>query len=328
MLRGDNSPSFMRRSTTRRAFWFGAVAALGGCTSLTAVDWTQLDDAKGGGGRGGSSAGSPSSGGALGSMSGSDGEGGDEQRGGMGGEGAEGGAPPAQGGSGGSGGGSSASGAGGTSGGATSAGGGAGVGSGGTSAGSGGTSAGSSGSAGTSAGTAGSSGSGGSGGSAPAPVCGDGTLEGSECEPPNSSTCSDDCVQIATQACVDCEQAGNCWEYSESCLAFTGAERSRCFDVQQCIVATGCGDGASTLTSCFCGNLSTGDCIAAPSAGAAAPAGQCASKIREAMGGTATTNSQVLTRYTNLAFPGGAALARFNCVTLPENAACKGVCGF
>jgi len=167
---------------------------------------------------------------------------------------------------------------------------------------------------------------GGSAGSGDGPVCGDATIEAVECEPPGSALCSDDCVEVATSACFDCEQASACYEFSENCLAFAGGEQSGCYDVHECVHATGCGDGEKTLTSCFCGELDTLACIEAPNEGAGAPNGACAEIIRLAMGGADATNSQVLTRYLNIEYPGGAAIARMNCDKLaPE---CIEVCGF
>lgn len=166
----------------------------------------------------------------------------------------------------------------------------------------------------------------GGGGASDAPVCGDEVVEPGECEPPGSALCSDDCVEVASPACFDCEQASACFEFSENCLAFEGEARSHCYDVHECVLATGCAKGDKTLTSCFCGALTTSSCIEAPSTGPAAPQGACAEVIRAALGGSAATSSQVLTRYLNVAFPGGAALARMNCDKLAP--ACLGPCGF
>jgi len=166
---------------------------------------------------------------------------------------------------------------------------------------------------------------GGGAGSGEGPVCGDSTIEAGECEPPGSALCSDDCVEVASLACFDCEQASACYEFSENCLVFAGAEQSLCYDVHECVNESGCADGENTLTSCFCGELDTSACIEAPSTGAGSPNGACAEIIRSAMGADAT-NSQVLTRYLNIEYPGGAAIARMNCDKLaPE---CIDVCGF
>lgn len=159
--------------------------------------------------------------------------------------------------------------------------------------------------------------------------CGNGVVEGAEeCDPNNSFTCSNDCSTVASAECVTCEQEGSCFEYSNSCIDNTtnATDRASCFDVQECITDSNCADGSSTLTSCFCGALSTSDCIAAPLTGPGSPAGACAGLIRTAMGGAAVTNAQVLTRFTNIAFPGGAAIARYNCTKLAP--ACTTACGF
>lgn len=167
---------------------------------------------------------------------------------------------------------------------------------------------------------------GGAAGSGDGALCGDGVVEANECEPPGTALCSDDCVAVATSSCYDCEQETACYELSESCLAFEGDERALCFDVMECVNDSGCADGESTFTSCFCGELATSACIDAPSSAPRSPEGACAELIRRSMGGDESTNSQVLTRYINVAYPGGAALARMNCDKQPST--CTTVCGF
>jgi len=168
----------------------------------------------------------------------------------------------------------------------------------------------------------------GNGDPAAAPYCGDNIVQGSECEPPNTPLCSDDCTEVTDLACFDCEQAGDCWEFSETCLAdnFGPEQQSLCYDVQECVKDSDCADGRKPLAACFCGNLSTAACMAAPIAGPSAPVGACADVIRMAMGGPSMTNGQVLSRLINIAFPAGAALARMNCEKLSP--ACSSVCGF
>jgi hypothetical protein len=160
-------------------------------------------------------------------------------------------------------------------------------------------------------------------------VCGDGIVNGTEqCEPPSSETCADTCLTVATAACVACEQAGACAAESDACLNFTGADRANCFAAETCIKAQGCGKGANTLTSCFCGSLSTANCIAAPNSGAGAPDGVCAAVLRAAMsvGGDTPTNAQVLTRFIDESVPGGAGVSRYNCEK--ADPACINICGF
>jgi hypothetical protein len=161
------------------------------------------------------------------------------------------------------------------------------------------------------------------------PVCGNSVVEaGEECDPNNSQTCSDKCQLVATTACVACEQNGACAALSDACLNFTGADRTACYAVQECITDSNCGDGANTLTSCFCGTLSTANCIAAPNTGAGAPNGACAAVIRSALsvGGDTPTNAQVLTRYIDESVAGGAGIARYNCDK--ADPACINICGF
>src|SRR5260221_56637 len=118
----------------------------------------------------------------------------------------------------------------------------------------------------------------------PSRFCGNGVVEcGEGCEPQSSQTCSDTCQVISSDVCVACEQAGACVAESDGCLNFTGADRTNCFAVQRCIMSSNCADGTNTLTSCFCGALSTSNCIAAPNSGVGAPAGACAALIRTAM---------------------------------------------
>ncbi len=179
---------------------------------------------------------------------------------------------------------------------------------------------------------------------APSIVCGDGAINGTEqCDPglnggvlTGSSTCSDKCKSVASQDCVDCEQGGACFEFSESCLtngntgeARTAADRTACFDVEACIQASNCADGANTLTSCYCGNLSTSDCQGATPEAVAGNA--CATVIRAAMGAGSysdgkATNKEVLERFLSVDFAGGAAIARYNCVK--ASATCRPLCGF
>lgn len=160
------------------------------------------------------------------------------------------------------------------------------------------------------------------------PFCGDNIVQGTECEPPGTPLCSDDCIPVTDLGCFDCEQAGDCWEFSESCTAsnFDPGQQSLCFDVQECVKETDCADSSVPLTACFCGDLSTAACIAAPLEGPTSPPGACADVIRQAMGGPGVTNGQVLARYINIAYAGGAALARMNCQKLAP--ACTSACGF
>ena len=161
--------------------------------------------------------------------------------------------------------------------------------------------------------------------------CGNGVKEaGEECEPTNTSTCTERCQIISTKACVDCEAAGACINYSNICFDnFAGEdERSICYEVLKCVRGSDCADGAKTPQDCFCGTLTTQQCQAAPSSGAGAPNGACAPIIREAMSqnGQEATSAQVLEHLIHEIFPGGAALARVNCDR--QDPSCITVCGF
>jgi hypothetical protein len=207
-------------------------------------------------------------------------------------------------------------------------------GSGGSTAGSGGVagSAGNAGAAGNGgmAGNAGNAGTGGSGGTAGSgAICGDGIVVGDECENVSTPLCSDDCRKVATQACVDCELLSPCAELSNNCVDWTAspADQAICYDVQACIRTTGCGNGANSFTSCFCGTLSTPMCQSAPDSGAGSPSGACAPIIRQAMlapGENSITNQQVLERLLDVSYPGGAAITRWNC----DKVKCQTECGF
>ena len=161
--------------------------------------------------------------------------------------------------------------------------------------------------------------------------CGNGIKEaGEECEPANTSTCTERCQIVSTKACVDCESAGACINYSTICFDnfVSEDERSICYEVLKCVRDTNCADGADTQQHCFCGTLNTGQCQAAPSVGAGAPNGACTAIIREAMSqaGQEATSAQVLEHLIDESLPGGAALARVNCDR--QDPACIGTCGY
>lgn len=128
------------------------------------------------------------------------------------------------------------------------------------------------------------------------------------------------------EACRACEQQGTCAELSDPCAKFEGEARSQCEAVSKCVETTNCADGDRTLTSCYCGELKTSDCIDAPLSGPKAPAGACADVIRKSLGGADLKQSQILTRYLKVEHPGGAAIARMNCDKLDP--ACRTPCGF
>jgi hypothetical protein len=176
-------------------------------------------------------------------------------------------------------------------------------------------------------------------------ACGDGTVNGTDqCDPgltagilTGSTTCSDSCLSISSDACVACEQGGACFEFSDSCItnsndfsARSAADRTACYDVQECITATGCADGTGTLTGCYCGTAFP----TTPACQAATPSavnGACSAVIRAAMGtGTFSdgkpTNTEVLERFLTVDYAGGGAIARYNCDK--GSASCRTVCGF
>jgi cysteine-rich repeat protein len=185
-------------------------------------------------------------------------------------------------------------------------------------------------------GSGGTSGSGGSGGGGNG-KCGNGTLDaGEQCEPPSSTTCSDDCKRVMDDACVEspCEADSACAGTAENCPLFDGTAQALCFDVMECVRTSNCGDGPQDnnhgMKKCFCGELTTANCIAAPNSGAGSPAGACAPIIRQAftVGATPATNGEVMTNFLDNTIPGGAALERLNCDWTFLTPECRLKCGF
>lgn len=188
-------------------------------------------------------------------------------------------------------------------------------------------------------GTGGSAGSGGKGGSGGAggggSLCGNGTINaGEQCEPPSTWTCSDDCKRVVDDDCAGelCEATSACADLS-GCLAFEGADRTLCYDVMECVRTSNCADGpkgSAGMAKCFCGDLATKDCIAAPDTGPTAPKGLCAGIIRQGFsnGGTPLTTAEIVTNYIEPAYPAGAALERLNCQWGYLNDECHTKCGF
>lgn len=124
------------------------------------------------------------------------------------------------------------------------------------------------------------------------------------------------------KTCAECESASACSELMTGCAKFAGEDAKRCEAVKECVQRTGCGQGKNTFTSCYCGELGTAKCLETPLEGAGAPAGACREPIKLAYGGVANT-TQLLTRYIEPEFPGGAALARLNCLKLNCSRECS-----
>jgi hypothetical protein len=227
-----------------------------------------------------------------------------------------------KGGTGGSAGGSGGSSAGGTSGGGSSAGG----------------SSGSGGSGGAHGGTGGTG-----GGACVSTTCGNGTLEGCEVcdtattDPKYGALCSSSCAYtVSTQACFDCESAGDCVDSVANCIhppvnatAFSAQQSAQCFAVMQCIQTSKCFNGSNSLGKCYCGTLATNDCSAAPFdlTAAGAPNGPCAATIQAGMTGV-TSNGAVLGGLTAPSRPAGAAMQRLQCQKVDDSGSgtCAAVC--
>lgn len=178
-------------------------------------------------------------------------------------------------------------------------------------------------------------GEGGEGGEAGAaagpPECGNGRVEAGEaCDPPSSATCSEACEVVSTSACVECEAAGACQSYSTACFDYFASddERSICYAVLKCVRDSGCARGVHAVQECFCGDMSTAECSAAPATGAGSPSGACAGVIREGMSenGEVASGTEVLNRLIDESFPAGVALARVNCDR--ADPACINLCGY
>jgi hypothetical protein len=156
---------------------------------------------------------------------------------------------------------------------------------------------------------------------------------GEECDDggSGSATCSPTCKKISTQACVDCENAGDCFESVDNCQGvaapFSASDKLKCFEVMGCIEASNCFDGAGTLGKCYCGSLNTSQCGAAPFSGPGSPDGACVAQIK---GGfpNFTSNTQIIAGLVATNFPAGAAMKRLSCQKGANNSACLDACGF
>lgn len=124
------------------------------------------------------------------------------------------------------------------------------------------------------------------------------------------------------KSCSECEQASACAELTNPCQKFSGEAATQCKEVQACVQRTGCAQGEHSFTSCYCGPLGTAKCLEAPLSGAGAPQGACRDVIAGAYS-TLKNNTELLTRYIEPEYPGGAALARLNCLKLNCNRECS-----
>ncbi|HYQ03177.1 MAG TPA: hypothetical protein VER96_31100 [Polyangiaceae bacterium] len=171
--------------------------------------------------------------------------------------------------------------------------------------------------------------------------CGDGIVGGvEECDDwtigsqsSASPKCSNTCQKVSTQACVDCENAGDCFETVDNCLGlglatpFNLTQQTQCFTVMRCIEQSNCLDGTGSLGSCYCGSITdTAACSAAPFTGPGSPDGKCVKEIQAGFPGV-TSNSAILGGLTANGFPAGAAMGRLNCQKIANKSACLSACG-
>jgi hypothetical protein len=131
-------------------------------------------------------------------------------------------------------------------------------------------------------------------------------------------------VKPSPEACHQCELSGACADLANGCSTLSGDARTACEAVDKCLDDTGCAKGDKSFTSCFCGNLSTDACLAAPLKGKGAPEGACAATMRTTMPGAAS-NHDILMSFQRVETALGAAITRRNC---QKGTACKAVCGF
>jgi hypothetical protein len=124
------------------------------------------------------------------------------------------------------------------------------------------------------------------------------------------------------KSCAECESTSACAELMNPCQKFSGDDAKQCEAVKECVQRTGCGQGDHTFTSCYCGELGTAKCLAAPLTGNGAPKGACRDVLAAAYAAP-KSNTELLTRYIEADYPGGAALARLNCLKLNCNRECS-----
>jgi hypothetical protein len=125
------------------------------------------------------------------------------------------------------------------------------------------------------------------------------------------------------KSCAECESASACSELMNPCQKFTGDDAKKCEAVKECVQRTGCGQGEHTFTSCYCGELGTAKCLEAPLTGNGATSGACRDVIVASLGAP-KNNTELLTRFIEAEYPGGAALGRLNCLKLN----CQRECSF
>jgi hypothetical protein len=133
-------------------------------------------------------------------------------------------------------------------------------------------------------------------------------------------------IPVSPEACKECLGRTACARLADQCSKFTEpGQKELCEGVKQCLETSNCADGKNTFTSCFCGPLSTSECIKAPTTGAGAPSGACADIIRKGLDGAEASNQQILERFMSLHHPAGVAIMQSNCA---KEKGCAVQCGY
>ena len=149
------------------------------------------------------------------------------------------------------------------------------------------------------------------------PQCGDGIVDAPEqCDDAGpSATCDVNCQTIEPGSpCIECLSAD---PETASYQATACDPFAECAAAQECVLAAGCFSPAPI--ECYCGsdieNCDLPDFV---------PVGPCAAEIKAGTGGTTTSNEDVLLRFFDLSYPAGAGLAIINAAS--TDAECGPVC--
>jgi cysteine-rich repeat protein len=164
------------------------------------------------------------------------------------------------------------------------------------------------------------------------PMCGDGILQhGEQCDPPNGTTCSSTCTTIVmdppdlSAACQTCENTqialANATACSDPTAFFTGGQtqhfgclgfasgtpQTTCFSLLSCLRTSHCnginGLGPDDFSDCFCGSLTSVQCLQMGGSTTAA----CYSQYNAANAAVPIAGSDVTTLFVDPRSPVGIA---------------------